>query len=73
MIVSAFFNERAEFLIGKIVDPELNILDFWHRFEWQHRGSTHVHGFLWQGAPNVDEISVDDADAVHLLLIISMV
>ena len=46
--------------------PKFNVLDFWYRFEWQHRGSTHVHGFLWlQGAPNVDEISVDDADAVR--------
>jgi hypothetical protein len=35
-------------------------------FVRQHRGSTHEHGFLWlQGAPNVDEISVDDIDAVR--------
>lgn len=26
-----------------------------HRFEWQHRGSPHIHGVFWMnGAPNVD-------------------
>lgn len=31
--------------------------DYWPRFEYQHRGSPHVHGIVWlQDAPNVENI-----------------
>ncbi|KAF9501698.1 hypothetical protein BDN71DRAFT_1438317 [Pleurotus eryngii] len=37
--------------------PLLGVQHFWYRYEWQERGSGHVHGFLWlKDAPNVDEI-----------------
>ena len=27
------------------------------RYEWQHRGSAHIHGFLWlEDAPNMDTL-----------------
>ena len=40
----------------------LHATDYWVRFEWQHRGSPHVHGLAWlPNAPNVDEIFVDDS------------
>src|SRR5579859_3278097 len=26
---------------------EFEFVDHWYRYEWQHRGSRHVHGFLW--------------------------
>ena len=33
------------------------------RFEWQHHGSTHVHGLAWlSGVPNVEQIVADGAD-----------
>jgi len=35
----------------------MQVKDFWCRYEWQHRGSPHVHGFLWiEGAPNMDNL-----------------
>ena len=31
--------------------------DYWFRFEWQHRGSPHVHGLAWlPDAPDVEQI-----------------
>ena len=34
-----------------------NVTDHWHRFEWQARGSGHIHGFLWiEGCPVVDDL-----------------
>ncbi len=42
------------------------------RFEWQHRGSPHVHGLAWlPNAPNVEHILTspgDDTDAAKELI-----
>ena len=37
------------------------------RYEWQHRGSTHIHGFLWlQGAPDMERLDwSNDCDFQH--------
>lgn len=41
----------------EILEKGFKFKDYWCRYEWQHRGSTHVHGFLWiHGAPNMDNI-----------------
>ena len=32
----------------------LGATDYWMGFEWQHRGSPHVHGLAW--LPNVSDI-----------------
>ena len=35
----------------------LNASDYWLRFEYQHRGSPHVHGVAWlNNAPDVEKI-----------------
>ena len=35
------------------------------RYEWEHRGSTHIHGFIWlENAPIVDNLDWEDAPAV---------
>ena len=34
----------------------LGVKDYWLRFEWQHRGSPHVHGLAWlSNAPAINE------------------
>ena len=39
----------------------------WCHYEWQHRGSLHVHGFLWfKNAPNMDTLNWDDPTQVRL-------
>ena len=34
----------------------LGATDYWIGFEWQHRGSPHVHGLGLPNAPNVKEL-----------------
>jgi hypothetical protein len=32
------------------------------RYEWKHKGSTHIHGFIWlDNAPNMDTLDWDNA------------
>jgi hypothetical protein len=41
-------------------------ISFFFRYEWQHRGSTHIHGFLWlQGAPNMEILDWSNPSDVH--------
>ena len=50
----------------------LGVTDYWMRFEWQHRGSPHVHGLAWlPNAPNVEQLlsSADTFDTVKEELI----
>jgi hypothetical protein len=45
----------------KVIKRVLPVADYWYRFEWQQRGSGHIHGFLWlHSEPNpstVDEMA----------------
>ena len=53
--------------------------DYWLRFEWQHRGSPHVHGLAWLGnAPLVNqgvvqEVSMQQQIAQYVDKIVSTV
>ena len=41
----------------------LGATDYWLRFEWQHRGSPHVHGLAWlPDTPDVEQLLVDTND-----------
>src|SRR6184192_595270 len=39
-----YFEKRFKLFMEKVLIPKWNLDDWWYRFEWQHRGSTHVHG-----------------------------
>ena len=44
----------------------LLIHDDFHRYECKHRGSTHIHGFLWlEGAPDMEQLDWKDIIRVH--------
>lgn len=52
----------------------LGATDYWFHFEWQHRGSPHMHGLAWlNNAPNVfdfiDECSTSRKKSFLRLLI----
>lgn len=56
-IAAFYFNRRWEIFFEEVLKPKFDIVDFWYRFEWQHRGSSHIHGFAWvKDAPNLDEL-----------------
>ena len=41
----------------------LGASDYWFRFEWQHRGSPHVHGLAWlPDAPDVEQVHADSEE-----------
>jgi ATP-dependent DNA helicase PIF1 len=54
-IAAWFFEKRFKLFLEKVLIPKWKLEDWWYRFEWQHRGSTHVHGIgKVQGAPIID-------------------
>ncbi|KAJ3505917.1 hypothetical protein NLJ89_g7163 [Agrocybe chaxingu] len=59
-IAAAYLDQRLQVYFKHFLTPLLGIKDFWYRYEWQERGSGHIHGFLWmKDAPKVDEINFD--------------
>lgn len=56
-LAASYLDIRVQLLMKHVIGPLFKVKDFWYRYEWQERGSGHVHGFLWvDGAPNVDDI-----------------
>ena len=56
-ITDWFFSHRIQKFIEAFYVGILGASDFWFRFEWQHRGSPHVHGLAWfADAPDVQQI-----------------
>ena len=69
-IADWFFYYCIEKFIEAFYVGVFGATDYWMHFEWQHRGSPHVHGLAWlSGAPDVKQIVADDADTVKEELI----
>ena len=65
-IAAYYFKKRWEIFYDEVVKPQLDVVDYWWRFEWQHWGSSHIHGFLWlRNAPSVEDLKLDDDQSVH--------
>ena len=59
----AFFHERITKFMKYFYVDILGATDFWFRFEWQYRGSPHVHGVAWlQNAPQAEQLLSADND-----------
>ncbi|XP_034232800.1 uncharacterized protein LOC117640409 [Thrips palmi] len=53
-VPSMFFMKRAELFLIKILKLMYPVTDIWFRYEWQFRGSPHVHCLIWlRGAPDM--------------------
>ena len=65
-IADWFFHHRIHKFLEAFYIGVLGVTDYWMRFEWQHRGSPHVHGLAWlPDAPDMEQIlasSEEDAD-----------
>jgi Helitron helicase-like domain at N-terminus len=61
-IVAKFLQERVQKFLQHIKKiPEFEYVEHWYRYEWQHRGSGHVHGFLWlKDGPNIDNVDFEN-------------
>ena len=65
-IADWFFHHRIHKFIDACCVGVLGATDYWMRFEWQHRGSPHVHGLAWYpDAPDAEQVlaSGDSCDA----------
>ena len=62
-IADWFFHHRFQKFIDAFYVGVLGVTDYWMRFEWQHRGSPHVHGLAWlPDTPDVEEILASSED-----------
>ena len=60
-IASWFFHEKIQKYIKTFYTDILGAVDFWFRYEWQHRGSVHVHGLVWlKDAPQMERLKTTD-------------
>ena len=60
-----FFYHRVVEFVKAFYIGVLRATDYWLRFEWQHRGSPHVHGLAWlPGTPDVERLLDDPSDAL---------
>ena len=47
--------------LDEVVSVKFNVQDFWHRYEWQSRGSTYDHGLYWcEGALPISNVMTDE-------------
>ncbi|CAG8502458.1 12012_t:CDS:2, partial [Cetraspora pellucida] len=54
-IISWFFNKQFEIFFENVLKRQWELEDWWYRFEWQHRGSVHVHEIgKRQNAPEIN-------------------
>ena len=54
-IAAEYLDIRFRIFFQEVIKKRFKIGDHWIRFEWQGRGSGHIHGFLWiEGAPSID-------------------
>ena len=66
-IADWFFAHRIDKFIDAFYIGILGATDYWFRFEWQHRGSPHIHGIAWfPNAPDVEKLlaTEDDSDLI---------
>ena len=71
-IADWFFCYRMQKFVDAFYLGVLKATDYWMRFEWQHRGSPHVHGVAWlPHAPDVEQLlkATDNLESVKLEII----
>ncbi|CAE6994928.1 ATP-dependent DNA helicase PIF1 [Pyrenophora teres f. teres] len=60
-IVAFHFHRRLQVFSEEVLRDKFNMVDFWNRFEWQARGSTHNHGLWWSdGAPDAAGLDLSE-------------
>ena len=61
-----FFFHRIQKFVDTFYVDVLGATDYWLRFEWQHRGSPHVHGLAWlPNAPDVENLLSSSPEVVE--------
>lgn len=64
-ITSLYLHQRLTIFHEEVIEKLLGVIDYWYRYEWQHRGTAHVHGFLWlQDSPYMDKLDWENNEDV---------
>jgi hypothetical protein len=64
-IVDCYFDKVMDILIEKLLKPVFKVTDYWFIYEWQMRGSIHMHGLFWVGDFPYTNIEETEAAAVE--------
>jgi ATP-dependent DNA helicase PIF1 len=60
-IVAHYLDIRFRAFLKHVVRPSLGVTDHWTRYEWQHRGSGHVHCLFWtESSPPLDPLTDEE-------------
>jgi ATP-dependent DNA helicase PIF1 len=60
-IAAWFFKKRFEIFFDNILVKQWELDEWWYRYEWQHRGSVHIHGIgKKRNAPTIDWNTIKD-------------
>ena len=64
-VAAAYLVKRFELFFQCVLKKIFEVKDYWYRFEWQDRGSGHMHGFLWlEGPPPVKTRTPEQRQAI---------
>ncbi|XP_034239367.1 uncharacterized protein LOC117644210 [Thrips palmi] len=57
LLFDQFFVMRSQYFIDHCFSKKYKVKDIWYRYEYQHRGSIHLHGVAWfHDAPELKNI-----------------
>ena len=66
-IAACYLVQRVKLFFECVVKKVFHVKDYWYRYEWQDRGSGHVHGFLWlEGPPPPRTTTEEECEAVAM-------
>ena len=57
-IIAHYLDIRFRAFLTHVIRPYLGVTDHWIRYEWQHRGSGHLHCLFWtESSPPLDPLT----------------
>jgi hypothetical protein len=57
-IIAHYLDIRFRAFLTHVIRPYLGVTDHWIRYEWQHRGSGHLHCLFWtESGPQLDPLT----------------
>jgi ATP-dependent DNA helicase PIF1 len=59
-ITADYLTRRFTAFFKLVLSEVFNISDHWYRFEWQDRGSGHIHGFIWLKDGPIPSVRTDN-------------
>ncbi|XP_057838404.2 uncharacterized protein LOC131048470 [Cryptomeria japonica] len=65
-LTAMYMHHRFTAFREEVLEKLLGANDYWYRYEWQHRGSAHIHGFIWlPKAPDIGKLQWNDIQSVQ--------